>query len=151
MKAKQLRRLTAGIAEIFSAPPKPVIEQTVQLYFDGGCVDGRGYGSYQFVLHDKKYSDSRFSLGDQCTNNIAEWESLHRGIRAVQVVCDAKYTRLEVRGDSMLVVEGAAGRWKVGASHLKPIAARVHVLLADFAETDLQWWPRENSVRIFGH
>lgn len=156
MKSKQLRRLTAGIEDIFAAPP-PVKAQAVRLVelcFDGGCsTDNRryGYGSYTFCIDGVKSGHERIEYGEGCTSNVAEWESLRRGIEAVIAACDPATTRLEVRGDSRLVVDGAAGRWKVKAPHLLPIAADVKILLGRFASFDLQWWSRENSVRIFGH
>ena len=49
------------------------------------------------------------------TNNVAEWRAL---IAVIRLAADAGATELTVRGDSRLVIEQAAGRWKIKAPHL---------------------------------
>jgi ribonuclease HI len=156
MKAKRLRRAVGGISDMFvpvASPSAPkVILHTVKMCFDGGCLgNGHGYGSYAFWADGKKVAHERKGLGEQSTSNVAEWDTLRLGIAHVASLYDPAHTRIEIRGDSRIAVDGAARRWKVRAPHLRPIAEQVWQLLDRFAETDLQWWSRVNSVRILGH
>lgn len=143
--------MTAGIGDMFVAPraaPLCIIE----LCFDGGCsASGHGYGSYTFWINGNQTGPIRHEFGVRHTSNASEWDILRHGLEAAVAAVDPVTTKIDIRGDSRLVVEGAAGRWKVSAPHLKPIAAEVRRMLGLFAEANLQWWPRENSVRIFGH
>ena len=53
---------------------------------------------------------------------------------------------MQVRGDSKLVIEQLAGRWKVKQAHLKPLHARARALLDDYEEVDLAHVPREQNT-----
>jgi len=50
---------------------------------------------------------------------------------------------VKVRGDSKLVIEQVAGRWKVKQAHLRPLHARVRDLLARYDAVDLGHVRRE--------
>ena len=59
----------------------------------------------------------------ETTNNVAEYRGADRGARG-----RARRRRrgaVQVRGDSKLVIEQVAGRWKVKQDHLKPLHAAV--------------------------
>ena len=50
---------------------------------------------------------------------------------------------MKVRGDSKLVIEQVAGRWKVKQPHLRPLCDRVRELLAGYENVDLGHVRRE--------
>ena len=50
---------------------------------------------------------------------------------------------MKVRGDSKLVIEQVAGRWKVKQPHLRPLFDRVRELLKDYEHVDLGHVRRE--------
>ena len=54
--------------------------------------------------------------------------------------------RVHVRGDSKLVIEQVAGRWKVKQPHLKPLHAQARALLDALREVDLAHVPREQNT-----
>lgn len=130
------------------------------LIFDGGSLGnpGRGYGSYRVKRNgDGKQKVRRLEFGDHVTNNVAEYRALIAGLEDVAaMVKDAgKGTgdySVQVLGDSKLVVEQVAGRWKVRAAGLKQLRDRAAALLASFGrESGIQWQPRSASVRALGH
>ncbi len=127
--------------------------------FDGGSKGnpGRGYGSYQIVrARDGKERIQRLEYGDRVTNNEAEYLSL---IRALETLVkgirlagnEPGQFALEVRGDSRLVIEQVAGRWKVKEPRLQPFQRRAQELLREFGSVKLTWHRRERSVDVLGH
>ncbi len=51
-----------------------------------------------------------------------------------------------MRGDSKLVIEQLAGRWKVKQPHLKPLHAQARALLDTYDAVDLAHVRREQNV-----
>jgi probable phosphoglycerate mutase len=130
------------------------------LVFDGGSLGnpGRGYGSYRVTRNgDGKQKVRRLEFGDHVTNNVAEYRALIAGLEdvAAMVKDDGKgpveYS-VQVLGDSKLVVEQVAGRWKVRAEGLKPLRDRAAALLGSFSQASgIRWQPRSASLRVLGH
>ena len=58
----------------------------------------------------------------ETTNNVAEYRALIAGLEAAAAT---PARAVKVRGDSKLVIEQVAGRWKVKQEHLRPLRARV--------------------------
>jgi ribonuclease HI len=76
----------------------------------------------------------------ETTNNVAEYRALIAGLEAAAA---ASARSVQVRGDSKLVIEQVAGRWKVKQEHLRPLRARARELLAGFDAVDLAHVRRE--------
>ena len=55
----------------------------------------------------------------ETTNNVAEYRALIAGLEAAAAT---PARAVKVRGDSKLVIEQVAGRWKVKQAHLRPLA-----------------------------
>jgi ribonuclease HI len=76
------------------------------------------------------------------TNNVAEYtalvlgleEAARRGVRAI-----------DVRMDSMLVVQQMRGLWRVRHAGLRPLAARASALFARFPERSIRHIPRSEN------
>ena len=62
----------------------------------------------------------------ETTNNVAEYRALIAGLEAAAAT---PARAVQVRGDSKLVIEQLAGRWKVKQPHLKPLHAAARALL----------------------
>jgi len=115
------------------------------LYADGAARGNPGPAGAGAVLLDDKGNVvvelTRF-LG-HATNNVAEYsalilgleEALRRGVRAI-----------DVRMDSLLVVEQMRGRWRIKHPGLRPLALRAGELLASFPVRDIQHVPREENL-----
>ena len=76
------------------------------------------------------------------SNNVAEYEGLIAGLRAVNEI-DAAATIL-VKMDSKLLVEQMSGRWKVKHPDMKSLVKKVFAT-HDPKLVSYQWIPREEN------
>jgi ribonuclease HI len=130
----------------------------IRIVFDGGSLGnpGRGYGSYQITVGESEPRIERLQFGDRITNNEAEYLALIRALddaaatlRAVNI--DPKAAKVEVRGDSQLVLKQTTGEWKARLPHLQALRDRARGLVDAFGSVALTWHPRAHSVRVLGH
>jgi len=84
----------------------------MQIYFDGGCAPNPGKMSSCIVIVRPGEKAQAFSMKDlgQGTNNVAEWSAL---IWAVVWAQDNGIEKCTFIGDSLLVINQAAGTWKI--------------------------------------
>ena len=123
--------------------------------FDGGAIGnpGKGYGSYHVAGRDGVIAQRRLEFGDAVTNNQAEYRTLIGALEDLRqrLGHEASDAAVAIRGDSRLVVEQIAGRWKVKNADLQPLHRRAVELLNGFGHADVAWHRRDNSVRVLGH
>lgn len=137
--------------------PEPVnaaAQLPVLLVFDGGSRGnpGQGYGSYQLTVRGKASEPQRVEFGPNYTSNEAEYDTLIRALEEVtRRAKNPARVRLEIRGDSQLVVKQITRAWKIKEPRLQTRAARIWKLLEPFAEWSAIWHPRARSVEAFGH
>ena len=98
----------------------------------------------------------RVDFGENMTNNVAEYRTLIAGLENIvstieQAGRDPAEFSIEVRGDSRLVLNQVAGKWKVKKPHLRPLCDRAGDLLRRFGEFGLLWQERSESVDVLGH
>lgn len=128
---------------------------TWSIVFDGGSQGnpGRGYGSYRLRVDGGGWSAVvRLEHGQRITNNEAEYRTLIAALEElVARLPDPSLATVEVLGDSKLVIEQLAGRWKVRAANLTGDHARARALLDRFGHVRLCWQPRAKSVALLGH
>lgn len=129
------------------------------LIFDGGSLGnpGPGYGSYVLIRNtDGRQRIQGLEFGEEMTNNEAEYRTLLAGLEDIvgtieRAGCDPSAFSIEVRGDSQLIINQVAGRWKVKQLHLRPLCDRARELLRRFGEFELTWQERGESVDALGH
>ena len=129
-----------------------------EIVFDGGALGnpGRGYGSFAISGPGGYVATERLDFsphGERVTNNQAEYRTLIAALeRLLRDRGDrASSSHLVVRGDSLLVINQVAGRWKVKNADLAPLHRSAVSLINRFAVSDLVWHDRSHSVRILGH
>ena len=112
------------------------------LYADGGARGTPGPAGSGAVLMDERgvvIAELRRSLG-HATNNVAEYTGLIIGLEeALRRGVDD----LDVRLDSLLVVQQMNGVWKIKHPGLRPLALRAGELLARFPRRTIVHVPRE--------
>ena len=112
------------------------------LYADGGARGNPGPAGSGAVLLDEHgvvIAEMRRSLG-HATNNVAEYTGLIIGLEeALRRGVDD----LDVRLDSLLVVQQMNGLWKIKHPGLRPLALRAGELLARFPQRTIVHVPRE--------
>ncbi|MEZ4659753.1 MAG: reverse transcriptase-like protein [Caldilineaceae bacterium] len=138
--------------------PGPAPEQPIQIVFDGGSQGnpGRGYGSFAIDWPGQLQQIIRPQFGDNVTNNEAEYDTL---IAALETVLrklgdqgiDAASAKVQIRGDSLLVINQVLDKWKCNEDRLRLRRDRVRSLLHRFGASQLIHHGRENSVRVLGH
>jgi ribonuclease HI len=117
----------------------------VTVFFDGGSRGNPGPSAIGAVVLDA-LTDPPVVLASVSeaigvtTNNVAEYKALIAGLEAA-LALGAQAVR--VRGDSKLVIEQLAGRWKVKHPGLRPLHAQARALLNQFEHTDLAHVRRE--------
>ena len=142
------------MAPLPGQPPQGAIA----IVFDGGSRGnpGEGYGSYQIRWPGNPPQVVRLNFGSNYTNNEAEYDTLTAAIESVikrlkDMQVDANLVRLELRGDSLLVVNQVTGVWKVKDARMEMRRDRIRALLRHFAGWTLTHHDRSNSVRELGH
>jgi ribonuclease HI len=117
----------------------------VVVYFDGGARGNPGPAAIGAVVLDAS-SEPPTRLAavseriGETTNNVAEYRALIAGLEAASATPSHA---VKVRGDSKLVIEQVAGRWKVKQPHLRPLCDRARDLLAGYDRVDLAHVRRE--------
>jgi ribonuclease HI len=125
------------------------------LVFDGGSQGnpGAGYGSYALFAGSEPAQVHRLSFPDPLTNNEAEYHTLISALEALlaQLGPQAGHARLEVRGDSQLVIQQVLGHWKAKDERMRHLRDMARRLLNRFGRFRLVAQPREDSVKVLGH
>jgi ribonuclease HI len=132
--------------------------RSVRITFDGGALGnpGKGYGSYliEGVASEPAVARLDFSPnGEVVTNNQAEYRTLISAMRSLidSDALNAGNIDLEVCGDSKLVIEQLAGRWKVKHPDIRLLHTEASSLLRAFHHVTLKWHRRDVSVEKLGH
>ena len=106
-------------------------EMSYKLYFDGKAEPNPGKGSGGAVCYNGL--EELFRVGKylpQTTNNQAEYTGLIIGLKEC---IKLGIKSVEVFGDSNLVIEQSAGRWKVNNEILQGLNAQVKTLIKEFS------------------
>jgi ribonuclease HI len=135
------------------APERPIV-----IIFDGGSKGnpGLGYGSYALRWPGQQQQVVQLTFGQGVTNNEAEYDTLLAALEAVQTKlrdarADPSTARLDIRGDSLLVINQVLNEWKCTDERMRKRRDQVRALLRDFGAWQLTHHDRENSVRVLGH
>ena len=128
------------------------------LVFDGGSRGNPGAAYGSFRLHrrgGRPASPARLRFG-RGTNNEAEYWSLIAGLESLLALLTeagnaAADVRLEVRGDSQLVIRQLEGSWKAKEPRMRRLRDRALNLLRRFASVRLIHQDRSRSLAVLGH
>ncbi len=119
----------------------------IHIYTDGGARGNPGKAGAGVVIREDGKNITEFGkyLGDNLTNNYAEYEAL------ILALHEAKKRKLmeraiEVRMDSELIVKQMRGEYKVKDAGLRVQNAQVHKLLENFKEVRFVHIPREENA-----
>jgi len=144
--------------QAMSPLPGQAPERPISIIFDGGSKGnpGYGYGSYALRWPGQPQQIVQLQFGDGVTNNEAEYDTLIAALEAVQKRlreggADPMTARLDIRGDSQLVINQVRGEWKCSDERMRARRDRVRGLLRELGAWELVYHARENSVRVLGH
>ncbi|KAK4409603.1 Transposon Tf2-12 polyprotein [Sesamum angolense] len=121
-----------------------VIEVTPpwKMYFDGAShKEGAGAGVV-FVTLEGEVLPYSFTLTQNCSNNVAEYQALILGL---EIAVDAKQLPLKVYGDSQLVVNQLLGLYEVKKPELLPYHNYAKRLMGWLGDVELEHLPRKDN------
>ena len=115
------------------------------LYADGAARGNPGQAGAGAALVDAEGNvvAERMRFLGHATNNVAEYTALIIGLEEAR---RRGIHELDVRMDSLLVVEQMRGKWKIKHPNIVPLAARAIRLLSEFAHVDIRHIPRERNT-----
>ncbi len=115
------------------------------VYFDGASRGNPGPAAigWAIVSGDGIVAEGSERIG-RSTNNRAEYEALIRGL---EVAADYGIERIDVRGDSELIVRQVRGEYDTNEPSLRECRVRVRELLTEFEEWSIEHVPREINER----
>ena len=115
------------------------------VYADGaarGNPGPAGAGAALFGEKGELVAELARPLG-RATNNVAEYTALILGLEEAK---RRGASAVDVRMDSLLVVQQMRGLWRIKHPGLLPLALRAGALLASFPEREIKHIPREENV-----
>ena len=143
------------------------------ILFDGGSIGnpGKGYGSYalketlakvgrensQSLLNPSQgWSIKRLDFRDGMTSNEAEYATLMQALDDLQSRIERdehlpQEFSIEIRGDSLLVINQLSGEWKSKDERMRSLRDAVREQITRFKANRLVQHPREESVKVLGH
>ncbi|MCL2024975.1 MAG: ribonuclease HI family protein [Coriobacteriia bacterium] len=114
-------------------------------YVDGGARNNPGPAGAGFVLlRDGKEICAAGAYLGEATNNVAEYYAV---IWAMENAQHLGIIDLEIRSDSLLVVNQLRGDWKVKHEHMKQLFAGASLLTEKFDRFKIMHIPREENER----
>lgn len=113
---------------------------------DGGSRGNPGPAGYGAVVRDAEsgavLAEVAAGIG-VASNNVAEYRGLIAGLQAA---ADLGADEVDVRMDSLLVVNQMSGVWKVKHAAMKPLASEAAALVRRFARVGFAHVPRERNT-----
>ncbi|RME38164.1 MAG: reverse transcriptase-like protein [Thermoflexia bacterium] len=130
----------------------------IRLLFDGGSRGnpGPGYGTYRVDFPEGNFFYDYLDFDRRMTSNEAEYQTLLTGLDTLLSLLqrtgkDPRDYKLEVLGDSALVLSQVSGAWKARNPRMRRLRDEVRERLSQFGEYELVQVPRSLSVRYLGH
>lgn len=127
----------------------PIIyeNEIYKLYFDGCSKSNPGKSGSGSVIYDVNnneiWTDSYY-VGDKQTNNFAEYTGLYRGMKkAIEI----GIKKLEVYGDSKLVIKQMKGEYSTKSLNLIDISNECKKIANEFDEIKFNHVYRNNNKR----
>ncbi|KAF1336392.1 Rxlr effector protein, partial [Globisporangium splendens] len=114
---------------------------TARLYFDGGARGNPGPGGSGWALIFLNERSNRWELkacgyaymGPEVTNNRCEYNALKDGLAYSAHYLQHYEVKLEVFGDSQMIIAAQNGFASIYQTELQPLAVRVNQIIANFA------------------
>ncbi|KAF1328452.1 reverse transcriptase, partial [Globisporangium splendens] len=114
---------------------------TARLYFDGGARGNPGPGGSGWALIFLNERTNRWELkacgyaymGPEVTNNRCEYSALKDGLAYSAHYLQHYEVKLEVFGDSQMIIAAQNGFASIRQTELQPLAVRVNQIIANFA------------------
>lgn len=130
----------------------------IRLLFDGGSRGnpGPGYGTYRVDFPEGNFFYDFLEFDRRMTSNEAEYQTLLTALDTLIPLLrntgkDPRNYKLEIMGDSALVLSQVSGAWKARNPRMRALRDQIRQRLSQFGEYELIQVPRSVSVRYLGH
>lgn len=126
--------------------------KTYKCFFDGACEPknpGGKIGAGIYITDgEKEFTENIFKDAEPAnTNNIAEYMAF---IRILELMSNKTGDKIEIKGDSMLVINQMNREWQIRDGAYKPYAEKAKLLLASIENKNtvlISWIPREENEK----
>ncbi|XP_019166707.1 PREDICTED: uncharacterized protein LOC109162459 [Ipomoea nil] len=113
-----------------------------KMYFDGAAhKEGAGAGVV-FVTLEGEMLPYSFTLTERCSNNVAEYQALIFGL---EIAADMKKLRVNIYGDSKLIINQVLGVYEVKKPELIPYNSYAKTLLHWLGDATMEHIPRKHN------
>ncbi|XP_019197183.1 PREDICTED: uncharacterized protein LOC109191059 [Ipomoea nil] len=113
-----------------------------KMYFDGASHrEGAGAGVV-FVTLEGEVLPYSFTLTEQCSNNVAEYQALILGL---EIAADMKQLRINIYGDSKLIINQVLGLYEVKKAELVPYNNYAKILMQWLGDVTIEHVPRKEN------
>ncbi|XP_019197694.1 PREDICTED: uncharacterized protein LOC109191489 [Ipomoea nil] len=113
-----------------------------KMYFDGASHrEGAGAGVV-FVTPEGEVFPYSFTLTEQCSNNVAEYQALILGL---EIAGDMKQLRINIYGDSKLIINQVLGLYEVKKAELVPYNNYAKILMQWLGDVTIEHVPRKEN------
>ncbi|XP_019180259.1 PREDICTED: uncharacterized protein LOC109175453 [Ipomoea nil] len=113
-----------------------------KMYFDGASHrEGAGAGVV-FVTPESEMLPYSFTLTEQCSNNVAEYQALILGL---EIAADMKQLRINIYGDSKLIINQVLGLYEVKKAELVPYNNYAKILMQWLGDVTIEHVPRKEN------
>lgn len=124
----------------------------IEVYFDGLCqpTNPGGIPCYAFIVKvEGKTIHSDYGIAGEpfskdSTNNVAEYTAFVKALQWL-LANNLGSSRVEIMGDSQLVVNQLTGDYKVKAKRIISLYKQVLLLMSKFHDIQIKWVPREKN------
>ena len=121
----------------------------IQVNIDGLCqpINPGGIACYAFIIKKNGttihsgYGVAGEPFSKDSTNNVAEYTALAKALEWL-VANNLVSEKVEIKGDSKLVVNQLAGIYKVKGKRIIPLYKQVLLLKTKFSDIEIRWIPR---------
>ncbi|XP_019155161.1 PREDICTED: uncharacterized protein LOC109152033 [Ipomoea nil] len=112
------------------------------MYFDGAAhKEGAGAGVV-FVTPEGEVLPYSFTLTERSSNNVAEYQALILGL---EIAADMKQRRVNIYGDSKLIINQVLGVYEVKKPELIPYNSYAKTLLHWLGDATMEHIPRKHN------
>ncbi|KAA0054065.1 hypothetical protein E6C27_scaffold318G001370 [Cucumis melo var. makuwa] len=134
---------------LYISPKKAVKGQALHgpwtMFFDGATRRSRVGVDIVFISPEKHMLPYNFTLGDLCSNNVAEYQALIIGL---QMALEFGIKYIEIFGDSKLIINQLFYQYEVKHQDLKPFFIYAKRLMHRFNGIILEHIPRLENKKV---
>ncbi|XP_019160999.1 PREDICTED: uncharacterized protein LOC109157600 [Ipomoea nil] len=113
-----------------------------KMYFDGAAHKEGADAGVVFVTPEREVLPYSFTLTERCSNNVTKYQAL---ILGREIAADMKQLRVNIYGDSKLIINQVLGVYEVKKPELIPYNSYAKTLLHWLGDATMEHIPRKHN------